>query len=269
MLDADNIAKVAKGSDVVMSSYGPPSGPQGPDPTKAEPVGGRHPRADCRACGARVRPASSWWAAREVWKFRPGCRLSTRRLSRMPTSRIALAHRDAITRDADSDLNWTYFSPAMMIQPGERTGKFRLGKDALMSDAKATARFRPKTTPSRWWTKWSRGVTPSSASPLGTEASGMDAQQQLKQAAAESAVALVEDGMILGLGTGSTAKLAVDALGKRVASAGCASLASRRRNSRPSRRGRSALPVSTLDEHPEIDLTIDGADEVRTWVRSI
>ena len=48
----------------------------------------------------------------------------------------------------------------------------------------------------------------------------MDAQQQLKQAAAESAVALVEDGMILGLGTGSTAKLAVDTLGKRVP-AGC------------------------------------------------
>ena len=46
----------------------------------------------------------------------------------------------------------------------------------------------------------------------------MDAQQELKQAAAESAVALVEDGMILGLGTGSTAILAVDILGKRVKS---------------------------------------------------
>src|ERR1700733_15774192 len=35
MLDADNIAKVAKGADVVVSSYGPPPGPQGPDPAKA------------------------------------------------------------------------------------------------------------------------------------------------------------------------------------------------------------------------------------------
>jgi putative NADH-flavin reductase len=34
MLDADDIAKVAKGSDVVVSSYGPPVGPQGPDPAK-------------------------------------------------------------------------------------------------------------------------------------------------------------------------------------------------------------------------------------------
>jgi hypothetical protein len=39
----------------------------------------------------------------------------------------------------DSDLNWTYFSPAMMIQPGERTGKFRLGKDSLVSDAKGNS----------------------------------------------------------------------------------------------------------------------------------
>ncbi len=35
MLDADSIAKLVKGADVVVSSYGPPSGPQGPDPSKA------------------------------------------------------------------------------------------------------------------------------------------------------------------------------------------------------------------------------------------
>jgi ribose 5-phosphate isomerase A len=89
----------------------------------------------------------------------------------------------------------------------------------------------------------------------------MDAQQQFKQAAAESAVALVEDGMILGLGTGSTAKLAVDALGKRVQSGlrvvGVAT------SEFTGQQARSlGIPVSPLDEHPEIDLTIDGADEV-------
>ena len=45
----------------------------------------------------------------------------------------------------------------------------------------------------------------------------MNPLEKFKQEAAEAAVALVEDGMILGLGTGSTAKLAVEALGKRVA----------------------------------------------------
>ena len=52
---------------------------------------------------------------------------------------IALAHRDAKNVLRASDLNWTYFSPAMMIQPGERTGKFRLGKDALVSDDKGNS----------------------------------------------------------------------------------------------------------------------------------
>jgi ribose 5-phosphate isomerase A len=89
----------------------------------------------------------------------------------------------------------------------------------------------------------------------------MDAQQQWKQSAAESAVALVEDGMILGLGTGSTAKLAVDALGKRVA--GGLRVTGIPTSEATDHQARSlGIPISTLDEHPEIDLTIDGADEV-------
>ena len=89
----------------------------------------------------------------------------------------------------------------------------------------------------------------------------MDAQQQFKQAAAESAVALVEDGMVLGLGTGSTAKLAVDALGKRVK--GGLRIVGIPTSEATAAQARSlGIPVSTLDEHPAIDLTIDGADEV-------
>jgi ribose 5-phosphate isomerase A len=91
----------------------------------------------------------------------------------------------------------------------------------------------------------------------------MDPQQQFKQAAAESAVTLVEDGMILGLGTGSTAKLAVDALGKRVASG--LRVTGIPTSEATARQARSlGIPVSTLDEYPEIELTIDGADEVET-----
>jgi ribose 5-phosphate isomerase A len=89
----------------------------------------------------------------------------------------------------------------------------------------------------------------------------MDAQQQFKQAAAESAVALVEDGMILGLGTGSTARLAVEALGKRVQSG--LRVVGVPTSEFTGQQARSlGIPVSTLDEHPAIDLTIDGADEV-------
>jgi len=51
------------------------------------------------------------------------------------------------TRDAfyviklQQDLDWTVLSPAMMIEPGERTGKFRLGKDQVVADEKGDSRI--------------------------------------------------------------------------------------------------------------------------------
>jgi ribose 5-phosphate isomerase A len=89
----------------------------------------------------------------------------------------------------------------------------------------------------------------------------MDARESLKQAAADAAVALVEDGMILGLGTGSTAKLAVETLGKRVA--GGLRVIGIPTSEFTGQQARSlGIPISSLDDHPGIDLTIDGADEV-------
>jgi hypothetical protein len=58
---------------------------------------------------------------------------------------IAMAHRDVIPilREAslDTDIDWTYLSPAAFIQPGERTGKFRLGRTALVVDDKGESRI--------------------------------------------------------------------------------------------------------------------------------
>lgn len=89
----------------------------------------------------------------------------------------------------------------------------------------------------------------------------MDAQEQLKQTAAQTAAKLVEDGMILGLGSGSTAKLAVDALGKRVA-AGLRVTGIPTSEATAAQARSLGIPLSTLDENPLIDLAIDGADEV-------
>lgn len=50
-----------------------------------------------------------------------------------PTSRPALLALDALRRV--DDLDWTAISPAADIQPGERTGMFRLGRDHLVQDA--------------------------------------------------------------------------------------------------------------------------------------
>ena len=49
---------------------------------------------------------------------------------------IATAHRDALAALRRTSIDWTYFSPAGMIQPGTRTGKFRLGTEQLVTDGK-------------------------------------------------------------------------------------------------------------------------------------
>jgi uncharacterized protein len=46
---------------------------------------------------------------------------------------VARAHRDVLPVLKESDFDWSYFSPAAMIQPGERTGKFRLGGTRLVA----------------------------------------------------------------------------------------------------------------------------------------
>jgi uncharacterized protein len=52
----------------------------------------------------------------------------------------ALAHRDALRiYQKIDDIDWTYMSPAAMIVPGERTGKFRLGKGQLLTDEKGNS----------------------------------------------------------------------------------------------------------------------------------
>jgi hypothetical protein len=47
-----------------------------------------------------------------------------------------------------NDLDWTAISPPASIQPGERTGKFRLGLDQLIEDDKGKSRSAARTSPS-------------------------------------------------------------------------------------------------------------------------
>jgi len=90
----------------------------------------------------------------------------------------------------------------------------------------------------------------------------MDPLQQFKQAAAEAAVGLVESGMIVGLGTGSTAKLAVEALAERVQDGlRIVGIPTSEYTARQARE--LGIRISSLAEHAEIDLTIDGADEIQ------
>ena len=84
---------------------------------------------------------------------------------------------------------------------------------------------------------------------------------RLKAAAAAVAAALVEDGMIVGLGSGSTASLAVSILGRRVSDGlRIIGIPTSEQTDREARR--LGIPLSTLAEHDHIDVTIDGADQV-------
>jgi ribose 5-phosphate isomerase A len=94
--------------------------------------------------------------------------------------------------------------------------------------------------------------------------------EELKRKAAQRAVDLIEDGMKLGLGTGSTARHVLQLI------------AERRKHSQltdvlgvPTSRATEDLarelgiPLTTLDKHPHLDLAIDGADEVDSGLNLI
>lgn len=82
-----------------------------------------------------------------------------------------------------------------------------------------------------------------------------------KLAAARAAVAEVADGMALGLGTGSTAKLMVDALAERVRDGLRVTCVTTSSVTEAQARA-LGIPLTTLDEIGRLDLTIDGADEI-------
>ena len=96
----------------------------------------------------------------------------------------------------------------------------------------------------------------------------MSNTDDLKESAARAALDLVKDGMRLGLGTGSTAARFVDALGARV-KAGLNVVCVPTSETTRLQAERLRIPLTTLDETPELDLTVDGADEIDRELRLI
>src|SRR5579884_553536 len=89
-----------------------------------------------------------------------------------------------------------------------------------------------------------------------------DSQEYWKQLAGEEAVKYIENGMVIGIGTGTTAAYLIQALAQRLreglsivgavpTSEATAQLASK-----------LGIPLTDLDAHPQLDLDIDGADEI-------
>ncbi len=89
-----------------------------------------------------------------------------------------------------------------------------------------------------------------------------DAGTDQKRAAAEAAAALVQNGMVVGLGTGSTAYHAIAALIRRVRDEGLriTAIPTSERSAAQAQEG--GITLADFSAHTRLDLTIDGADEI-------
>lgn len=101
------------------------------------------------------------------------------------------------------------------------------------------------------------------SSPSTTPPPTILSQDDLKKLAAVKAVEYVKSDMVLGLGTGSTAAFVVAEIGSLLSSGKLAGIVGVPTSKRTYEQAKSlGIPLSTLDEHPQLDLAIDGADEV-------
>ncbi len=86
---------------------------------------------------------------------------------------------------------------------------------------------------------------------------------EAKRRAAEAASALVESGTVIGLGSGSTAAHFIRQVGIRLSSGDLNDVLGVPTSHQAAADAlEAAIPLTTLDEHPELDLTVDGADQI-------
>ena len=89
-----------------------------------------------------------------------------------------------------------------------------------------------------------------------------DPIQEAKRKAALEAVKHVKDGFIVGLGSGSTAAFAIEALGEKIKQGKLRIMGIPTSYQAFMLAVQCGIPITTLDEHPKIDVTIDGADQL-------
>jgi ribose 5-phosphate isomerase A len=87
-------------------------------------------------------------------------------------------------------------------------------------------------------------------------------QERAKRAAAKEAVREVKDGYVIGLGSGTTVGYAIQELGKSIKRTGIQILAVPSSHQAFLLAAQNRVHATSLDEHPKLDMTIDGADQV-------
>ena len=89
-----------------------------------------------------------------------------------------------------------------------------------------------------------------------------DKKRREKEKAAESASSLISDGMLVGLGTGSTAEIVIREIGNRIKTEEFEILGVPTSLRTEMMAIECGIPITTLSEHPSLDICIDGADQV-------
>ncbi len=131
--DWAGVAEAVKGADAVVSAYAAPHSGPGlvVDAARALVAG-------LTKAGVRRLIVVGGAGSLEV---APGVQLVDTPSFPAAWKAIALAHRDVLPVLKESDLDWTYFSPAAFIEPGQRTGKFRLGTTRLVANDHGESRI--------------------------------------------------------------------------------------------------------------------------------
>lgn len=135
ILDANQIAELVKGSDAIISAYSPGFSADG----VGQLLAATRSLIDA-ATKAAVKRVIMVGGAGSLY-VAPGVTLIDSGHLPEEWKPIAIAHRDALENLRSSGLDWTYFSPAAFIQPGERTGKFRIGTDNLVTGEDGQSRI--------------------------------------------------------------------------------------------------------------------------------
>jgi hypothetical protein len=129
------IAEAIGGAQAVVSAYGPPA-------DKTEQLLGVTKREIAAVQQVSQQASSPEHAPRLIvvggagsLEVAPGVTLESAKDFPAAWKPIAQAHEKALELLRASSIDWTYLSPSAFFEPGQRTGKFRLGQDQLLTAA--------------------------------------------------------------------------------------------------------------------------------------
>lgn len=91
---------------------------------------------------------------------------------------------------------------------------------------------------------------------------GVNPVDEMKRRAAVASVELIRSGQIVGLGSGSTANYMLEELGRKIREEQLRIFGVPTSNQTADLAVKYGIPLTTLDEHPRLDVAIDGADQV-------